>query len=369
MEEPTFQLISRVSEYTPVSLLINYYYMGRSASPVIAFAESTLEEGYRRIAEPILNYTKPILTTVDSFGCKALDKVEEGSTLIKNKYENTAEIIGTQVNLIKETTFDAMQTMNQKIVTPVDIYLRDSTLAKPFILSLNMTEKVVDKILPEEEEDPLKESRGPITKSAYLTWRIPHEVLARLHYIGHNPPSHPDPMVQTIQLIDFASNSLDNAVQTIDKIVTKGVNTMKKGTDMVMNVPRKATKMSINASYEALAAIHGAIHTISNQIPEEITFGFNQLTETAFTSRGEELPIFPSVASSSSKVLREMSATIGGYISRGEKIPKQILTNVYSNLQNVRDSLLVFVRWRKGKDCVIQEDISEGDESNEDSEN
>jgi len=292
-------------------------------------------------------------------GCSVLDRVEGGAQRVKNTYDATTTSIGNKVNAVKDVTYGAID----KVVTPVDQYLRDSMIATPITMPLNLTEKVVDKLLPTQQEDPNKLARGPITKTAYLSRRIPQQVFAKLHDIGSHPP-HQDPLAQTVDLLNFASNTLDTAVTAVDRTVTKGVQTVQTGTAIVMKVPKKAKEITTNATYDALAAIHSVVETISKQIPSEISTKFNQLTEAAFWKgkEGEEVRIFSSVAQSSSLVLRDVSNSIGGYVKRGEKIPEKILHSTYEALQKVTDSLMSLVSLRD-ETPLIMSDVVENEET------
>jgi hypothetical protein len=143
--------------------------------------------------------------------------------------------------------------------------------------------------------------------------------------------------------------------------VSKGVQTVQTGTAIVKKVPREAKNKIQSATHETLAALQTVLDLLSRQVPVEVSARFNLLKEAAFL-RGEgenQITVFSSVATSSSKMLHEASSTIGTYVAKGETIPQQILSSTYANLHSVMDSLLILVHWKKNPESIIMSDIIE----------
>jgi len=308
-----FTLPTKIASYGLVSSAIetakDYYNWGKEASPVVAYAEAKVESGIQWLVpkvEPYFETAKPYLKQADSIGTEALNKVE------------------ANINATKDA-------IGQKVTT-VDAYLKDSLVAKPLNLALDVTEKVVDHYIPEEGNN--KEIvKGPISKTTYLSKRIQHQAFLKLRDLSLRAPDKLNGMEYTVDLIKYAQEVLDNGVKT----VTRGV---QNGTAMIKQTPKEVKDKIQIVSQDALAAIHTAMEVISQQIPTDIATKFNNLKEAAVS--GDRFSLFSSVAQSSSKLLQEARSTITQYLLKGEQIPQQILSSTYNNLHKVVENLLSF---------------------------
>jgi len=342
-----YKLASRVASYSVVSKVFDtgkdYYNWGREASPIVAFAESSIEGGLTWLTpkvEPLLETAKPYLVKADNLGCSALDTVENTAQKIHSKYEATTSVIGGGMTTVKDVTCGTLAQVQEKVVVPVDEYLKDSVVAKPINLALDVTERVVNHYLNDGKGDKL--ARGPISKTSYLSKRIQQQAYAKLHHLSLRAPEKINAMEYTVNLIDYASHALDSGINSVNQTVSNGIHT---GTTFIKEVPKEVKEKVQSATHDALAAVHTAANVISNHIPEEISIKFQQLKQAAYHTGDTELKLFSSVAQSSSKLLREISTTIGGYVAQGEAIPFQILSKTYENLHSVIDSLINYLEY------------------------
>jgi len=319
-----FKLPARVASYPAVSKVIEtgreYYNWGRENSFVVAYAESSLEEGIQWLeskVEPYLETAKPLLVLADGFGCTTLDSVETNALKFK----------------------EALEQVQQNYVTPVDEYLKDSFVARPLNIALNVTERVVDHYLPQKKEDGTL-IHGPISKTTYLSKRIQHEAFAKLQHLSLRTPERLNAMEFTVDLIKYASQALDTGLISLNQTLSKSVET---GTQYIKDAPKEVKEKIQTATHDALAAITTAVETLSNQIPTEIATKFGQFREATITKGEDQVKRFYSVAGNSSKLLHELSTSISSYTSRNEVIPQQVISSSFTNLHNILDSLLTLV--------------------------
>jgi len=266
---------------------------------------------------------------------------------LKNNYDATREAIEQRVTTVKKVTYGAMEQVQQKYVNPMDEYLKDSLIVRPYNIALDVTEKMVDKILPEEKEAERDQQQklilGPISKTTYLSKRIQQQAFSKLHHLSLRTPEKLNAMEYTVDLIKYAAQALDGGVTSLNQTFSKGV---EAGTIMIKEVPKEVKEKIQNATHDALAALHTAIEVISNQIPVEISSKFNQIKEATIAKGDESLSFFSQVAQTSSNLLHDVGANIGDYISRGEVIPIQILSSAYGTLHKVLDNLVSIVESR-----------------------
>jgi len=314
VQDAGYSLPSKIASYGLISSAIftakEYYNWGKEASPVVAFAEAKVESGISWLVpmvEPYLETAKPYLQQVDSMGTVALNRVEENIIATKDAF-------GKKVN-------------------NVDVYLRDSLVATPLNVALNVTEKVVNHYIP-PEGDNKEIILGPISKTTYLSKRIQHQAFLKLHNLSLRAPDKLNGMEYTVDLIKYAQEVLDNGISAI----SKGV---QNGTTIIKETPKEMKEKVQTISHDALAAIHTAMEVISKQIPNDITTKFNHLKDVAISTDPHHL--FSSVAQSSSKMLQDARNNMAQYIAKGENIPQQILSSTYNNLHRIVESLFSFI--------------------------
>lgn len=260
-----------------------YYDWGKESSPTLA---RTIEWLSPKV-EPILESAKPLLLFADSLGCNALDWVES----IQSKYE-TLE-------------YKTRHTSRAS----VDEFLNDRLLIRPINFALDMTEKVADCYLLDEDSHMEKYFHGPISKSFYLWRRIarraPQKFSGNIAGISY-----------VVDLIKYAAEILDDGVGIFNQPVHETPKDIKWKVQVL--------------TLEAVRAICTALDLISLHIPN----GFSGKVPNS-----TDVGLFSSVAAASAKILHEMSGNMGDFVERGEDIPKPILHFTIESLQHVISDL------------------------------
>jgi len=346
-----YKLFSRVANYSLVSSVLekskDYYTWGKESSKVFAFAESSLEGGFQWLNSSVnplwetttyKTYAKPLLVKADSFGNSALDTVETNAKKLKTNYDNTKQVVEDRVSSVKTATYGALEQAQQKLVKPVDNYLKDSLVAKPYSFALDVTEKVVDRILPAEEAKKVEVS-GPISRTTHLSFRVQQQAFSKLQNLTLRTPERLHALeYYTVDLIKYAAHTLDNGVYSLGQSVGKGVTT---GTTLVKEAPKEVKEKVQKVTHDTIAALNAAIDVISTKLPTPVSSRLKQLTEAAKQEGKHELNVFTSVAQSSSKLLHDIGDTFLSYAHKGEAVPQQLLSSALSSLHKVLDSLLL----------------------------
>jgi len=343
-----YKLFSRVANYSLISSVLekskDYYTWGKESSKVVAFAESSLEGGFQWLNTSVnplwetntyKTYAKPLLVKADSFGNTALDTVETNAKKLKTNYDTTKHAVEEKVTSVKTATYGAFEQAQQKLVNPVDNFLKDSLVAKPYSYALDVTEKVVDKILPAEEPNK-QQVVGPISRTTHLSFRVQQQAFAKLQNLTLRTPERLHALEYTVDLIKYAAHTLDNGVYSLGQSVGKGVT---NGTALVKEAPKEVKEKVQKVTQETITAVNSAIETLSTKLPPPVSAKFKQLTEAAKREGAHELEIFTSVAQSSSKLLHEIGDKALVYARKGEALPQQLLSSTLANLNKVLDSL------------------------------
>jgi len=248
--------------------------------------------------------------------------------------DSTKHLVEERVNTVKTSTYEAFETSYNKLVSPVDNYLKDSPVAKPYTLALDVAEK----FFPVEQ----KESTGPISRTTTLAVAVPTITLARLQ--AFSTSERPKSVDYTVDLLKHAAQALDNGVFSLGQTVGKGV---ANGTTLVKEAPKEVREKVHKATVEALAALSTAIEAINSKLPVPVSTKLKQLTEAAKQEGKAELQLFTSVAQSSSKRIQEVSNSLLAYVQKGEAVPQHLLASGLNNLYKVYESLVSLVETKK----------------------
>jgi len=327
-------LISRVANYSAVSSLFEtskgYYNWGKENSKVVAFAEASFEGGLQWLTpkfETVLdsatykNYAQPLLSKADGLSLAALDTVENKAQKFKTDYDTTKEALEERVTKVKNATYSALE-VAQKYVAPVDEYLKESVVARPFTFALGVTEKVADRLLPAEDEgeDEERSLSGPISRTTHLSQRA----FSQLQNLTFRAPEHP--MQYTVDLIKYAAHTLDEGVAAA---VVNGTNLVREG-------PKEVRAKVTGATQSAVTALRSAVDSLSAQLPTKI----KQLKESAAEGKADSVALFSNVAQSGSRILHEVSSSLQTYAAKGETVPGHLLASAAGSLHKVLSSLL-----------------------------
>jgi hypothetical protein len=285
-QDSEYKLPSRLASYPAVASALEtakeYYNKGKEVAPnVAAYAEKGVQYLAPKV-EPILETAKPLLHKADDLSNTALDKVEAQAQHLKTNYEATRDAIGHGVTFAKESYQNAL------------------------------------------------------ARTSYLSHKAQEDAFAKIQTLSLKTPEE-----YTLELIRYASATLENGVVSVNQTVSKGLET---GSTLIREAPKEVKDRIQTATSDALAAIHTAVEVLSKQFPAEVATKFNTLKE--YAAQGEHAPVnlFSTVAENSSKLLNEVGTTISSYVGKGEAIPQQILASSYERLQGVLDSLLTLLQ-------------------------
>jgi hypothetical protein len=129
-----------------------------------------------------------------------LDRVEAHAQTLKTNFDSTKEVIGQKVNVVKESYQNA------------------------------------------------------ISKTTYLSNKVQEEAFGKLHTLSLKNPEE-----YTVELIQYASQALDNGVKMISE-------TVGKGNSLIKEAPKEIKDKIQTATSDALAAIHTAVEILSKQV-------------------------------------------------------------------------------------------------------
>lgn len=196
--------------------------------------ESNLESTLKWIAprvEPVLQneMVKKNITALDDFTCKQMvyieKKVEDTKQTIQSLKEKATTVVGTSVQTIEAS------------IVPVDQYLKDSMLAKPVNVALDVTESVVERILPPSEEKKSDTPAGPIIRSANISKRLQKEAYSKLKNIQLRSSDSLKSMHYVVDLIQYAAENLDSGVKKANKVIGESIHKGVEVSNATANVP------------------------------------------------------------------------------------------------------------------------------------
>jgi len=314
--------------------------------------------------EHLKKYSEPLLTTVDGFGCRQLDRIENASTKIADSYCSSKQMIEQKVATVTQDIKATASTLGEmaqtKLVPPVDDYLKTSVLSYPINTVLNVTEKVCDTILPakpQEEEEMKPAEGGPVLRAGRMTKKYQKRAMTKLQNLSLRTPDQISAMKFTVDLIQYAATQIDTSAKAAQQLVDESVH---KGVEMTANLPKivmeknqqQITKFKAEAltlTNDALSALHSAIDTLSKHVPPSVAAVplsvYEVLKERThnIASRLETLKDvanFSAVAKKSAEMLREASVLIQAAADKAEAVlPPQVIT-IFSSVLDMLNSVL-----------------------------
>lgn len=378
-EQDHYKIVSRVISYPLVSnawtSASQYYSAAKEKSSIVKYGcgllESNIELGRTKLVEPVLNnemvkkYSEPILSKVDEFGCRQLDKIESVSERIVDQYSSSKQMLETKVTTIshdiKATSSTVVEigkhTLEEKVVPTVDNYLKNSVLSVPINVALDVTEKVCDKILPppkveEQKEEEKASESGPVLRAGRLGKKLHSRAFAKLKdtQLALRSPEKVQSLKYTVDLIQYAATQLDStakAAQTLfNDTVQKTTNVAVAATAVIVETQQKNVKevktQVVELTASALAALHSAIDALSKQVPEPVATASHNTYEslkqktTAITTQLESIKDYAQlsvVAKKSSEKLQEATVLLQQLESKVESyLPATVVTQLHSIL-------------------------------------
>jgi len=369
-DQEGFKLLTKVSSYETSQYLVStaksYYQSLKNTNPLLKKGCETVEAGLDRgmktlnttVIEPVVHtqaykkYTEPILTTVDDFGCRQLEKMESMNESLQENVKASKEKINywrdeLKLKGVAETSWELVQEGTHVIgekVAPVDNYLKDSVLGVPLNLALTVTEKVADPFLPKSEEGDRKEPVrvGPITRAGRLSKRVQTQ-------LQHLTFRRPGQVSFYVDLINYAATQLDTSVKTTsDFFSEKGQQVTELGKAIVAEGQKRVSdelqqvreKVKHNTT-NAVLALQKLVDHLADRLPKEKVKDFK--AKVANMSEGwlkleteEDANLFSKVAKRSMKKLEKIKERLAQY-STTDAIPSRIITSVGATIASIVD--------------------------------
>lgn len=372
--EEHYKLVNRVINYPTVNTLWetakDYYATAKDSSSLIKkgcdMVESNIDSTMKYVVQPVMDnqmvkkISEPVLTSVDNFGCKQLDRLEKLS-----------ETCQPTVTALKEKASSIVET-SSKSIEPIDQYLKNSYLATPLKIAVGVTENLCDKYIPENDdkaeeeketdEQTEKKTPGPISRGTKVAKRLQKEALSKLGNLSLRDLDTKNSFVHVVDLIQYAAKNLDSGVESSKRIIGEGINKgVEKSYETVHLVnktfvdgPKAFVDNNINTAerreqlhhltHEAMVALTTAVEVISRQIPQPIANTSVALYDkTKFIAlRIEEanITLFNAIAAKSVEKLRETSDMISAALKNSDSLPVAILETAKSNITGILESLL-----------------------------
>ncbi len=277
--------------------------------------------------------------------------------------------VATISNDIRSTTSTIVEiskhTIEDKVVPPVDNYLKNSVLSVPINAALNVTEKVVDTILPATEQEKEKadgekiegEQTGPVIRAGKMTKKYQKRAMEKLHNLNLRTPTQLASLKYTVDLIHYAASQIDASGKVAQDFLT---DTVTKGVEVTASIPKRiseqhtksvesAKKQIRELSSDALNSLHKAVESLSKYVPAPITSVPHNTYETLkdkitqLTARLDNLKDFAhfsDVAQKSAALLRQSSDAISSVITKAEStLPPQVVSTVTNTIHSALDML------------------------------
>jgi hypothetical protein len=327
-------LVNRVLSYTVVNNLVDvtrgYYTTAKDFSPLVKSVSENLEQKWEtgtklyqeKVAPSLTPVVSPVLSSVDEFGCRQLDRIENFGQVVQTKRQDLN-------NKVQEYRENGSKQISQA-VPALDQYLKNNYVLGPALnVALDVTENLTERFLPHKsngkEEDEVLEKKesqnGPVYRAASLGSKIGSELSLRFQDLKLRTPEAKKSLRYCVDLIQYAKDNFDSSLSSANQYVQNGVSLEKVQ----------------GFTAEGYRALLDAISVLSEKLPENVR---KTSTKTlAELSNRKEVVAFTEVLKSNAVKLQNVTESLSNYIKQNEKIPNQLAT-VTDTLHNVLESLL-----------------------------
>jgi len=348
--------LGRVMNYPTVNSLIDtakgYYSYAKDSNNLIKKSCESIESNISKVVAPVLEneMIKKIEKPIDNFGCRQLDKMEK----LQEDYK-------PQIDYVIKKTSDLVET-GVNAVEPIDQYLKKSYLAAPLNAAVNITESIVDKYIPDKEEETTKDEGtsnvnepGPLYKSGAIAKKLQKEAMSKLSNQNFRDASTID-YRYVVNLIDYAAKNLDDQVHKTTAAIHQGVEKVQNSVQHSVNVGMEfvsqqapslkdlTTERAQTLTNEALVALTDAIHAISDRLPENVTNASASVYKTikAFPVKieGANAEFYSQLSSQSSERLKELRTKINQTLELSGTLPIQLLQNAQETLYSIYEAYM-----------------------------
>eukprot|EP01117_Protostelium_nocturnum_P018178 TRINITY_DN754_c0_g1_i1.p1 TRINITY_DN754_c0_g1~~TRINITY_DN754_c0_g1_i1.p1 ORF type:complete len:361 (-),score=126.98 TRINITY_DN754_c0_g1_i1:53-1135(-) len=331
-QDEQYKLVNRVLSYPTVSHWVGvskeYYTYAKDNSSLVKSVSENLERQvetgtklYReRVAPSVGTVVSPVLSTVDTFGCKQLDRMEN----LGEVYQSSKKSLETKVVELRDSGSKYTSQL-PNAVPALDNYLKTTPYLGPVLnAALNVTERVADRVLPsvEVKEGEKKENEGPVYRAANLTVRVGSGLSAGLQDLRVRTPEVSKQSLQAcLNLVNKAKENLTEGVQYLESLKN-------------LNEVSEKVKGFTQESYKSLLEVYSVL---SAQVPENLREKSTK-TLNGLASR-KEVVAFTDVLKANAAKLQSATEALSEYIKKNEKLPNQ-LASVTDALNTVLESLV-----------------------------
>lgn len=407
VEKPTtedYKLISKVASNSYVNTLwenaLGYYNTAKGKSDFVKRSCETLETSVERgvkWAEPALHSDmvkkyEPYLHTVDDFGCRTYDQLGNLTEKLSDSYTSSKQVIEQRVNSltndVKATTSSfvevSRQTLEEKVIPPVDSYLKNSIVGVPISAVVDLTQKVCDKYIPADEDDSNKEGKqeddeteevaGPMLRASNISKRVQKEMFKKLQNLSMRPPEAREALKYSVNLIEYAASQIDAGAKTanhyISDSISKTKDSLHKGYEVSVTQAREGLDKS---THEALEKLQTAMELLNSYVPPKVastaqnSYEILKQQSSALVSRIEtskDLQAFAELAKKNTEKLQEAIRTLNSHASSTTNTILQtpLVASVTATIQHVLDS---FFSFKKPKTLAIEQNETQPEEKQE----
>jgi len=348
-QQQEFKLVERVVKNPTVNaywdLTRDYYNRTKNWNSLVQYGcetvETNLEKGVKWIAPKVQSERiKPILVSVDDFGNRQLDHLGNAISSSKERFDNT-------VCQVKKDLGERIES--------VDDYLKKSSFNTPLNAALDVTEKMCERFLPEEisskegdkSECDDQDEKGPVMRAGKLSKRLQRQTLAQLQQISFRTPESKKAMTYCVDLIQYAAQNLDSGVRSLSAASRQYMIAQQEKLSQSLPKDWSSLRLQVkDSTTDALASIAHAIEVLSSQVS---TNGLGEKKEklgTFLLSIRDSAKQSILLQNCSSK-LREISSHLSNYATKGEQVPKVLLSSFTVALQDIRDTVAsLYTPWK-----------------------
>jgi len=346
-EDTSSNFLGRVMNYPSVNSLIDtakgYYTYAKDSNDYVKKSLDSIESNIKSVVTPVLEneMVKKMEKPLDNMACRQLDKMEK----LQEDYKPTYDYVVKKVSDLAETGVQAVE--------PIDQYLKNSYLATPVNVAVNITESIVEKYIPTKEEEKTKSEDttttnepGPIFKSGAIAKKLQKEAMSKLSNLNLRETSTVESYHYVVNLIEYAAKNLDQqAHQTMER-AQSGYN---MGYEYVSQqgpiLKEKTTEKVQNLTNDALVAVINAIEVISAKLPENVTNAstsvYRQITNIPVIIESANSDFYTQLSTKSSEKLKELGNKISQTLeSSGGTLPIQLLQNARDTLYGIYESYM-----------------------------
>lgn len=343
------KVLSRLMNYSHIINVMNktkeYYNTMKDSNYLMRIGcetmEYNIEKGIQWIKpkiEPIIQneiykkYSEPILIKVDNFGCNQLDKLEKLNESSKKILQNTISYIYD----LKSTSKNITTALQEKI-NPIDNYLKESFIGLPLNITVDVTEKIYNKISKETKKEKITETTkgGPILRATQLSSKIQKETVEKLKNLSLKNLENQKIIQQCLEITHSLISNLELGIKITNEILNEK---LKKGQETFHQKQKDLLEKMNNIKIDILNILELLVLQLPSIPLEMISKKMKSLKLTKIQLETEkEFHQFIEFSNNSIKKLKDVTITLSSFISQNylpTNAISSIINLIYSIVQN-----------------------------------